>query len=534
MAAQLAGMRNGLIALGFSAAAATEITEVQRQGYDSLLALSELDDDTISDLISTVRKPGGTIPNPAVPPVPADIPNPGINVGHRAIINLKLACFVTRHYVRTSRPLDNPVGLLAPNNIRRFVGLKNAENSYSDTDALPALERIEKIREHIENIDAHLLKTLGMARSPLAYVVRDDVVVPPSAQDPSTDYATVQEEMVARMPHTHLAYREDNIKVWEILRDSLHETEAFHWIKGSERRRDGRSAYAALTTHYLGASKNEALRNQADTRLMKTFYGGEKNKFDWSKYVSVHKKCHNDLEATGPPLSEDDKVRRLLNGINTQKLDVAVLFVRSSPALMSNFDAAVDSISTVVENIRESFKRPFQQISSAETGPPSEHGGRGRRGRGQHGGRGGRGGRGRGGRGRGPQGEPWTEPITARWYQQHELARMSDNQRHEMRSARNARDDRGRTPEQDRQVAMAGTQGSVATYPPGYPPPPPPYPPPFVHPPPPPSIHIASVANNRQNPALQGPRGHAPTGYPASVTGSYASAPQHPGYPHYY
>jgi hypothetical protein len=122
---------------------------------------------------------------------------------------------------------------------------------------------------------------------------------------------------------------------------------------------------------------------------MKTFYEGEKNKFDWSKFVSVHKKCHNDLASTGPPSGEDDKVRRLLNGINTQKLDTAVLFVRSSPLLMSNFDAAVDSISTVVENIREFSKRPFQQISSTETGQ-SYGGGRGRGGRGRGGRHGGR------------------------------------------------------------------------------------------------------------------------------------------------
>jgi hypothetical protein len=129
-----------------------------------------------------------------------------------------------------------------------------------------------------------------MAKMPLGYIVCVDVTVPPSAQDPSGDYTTAQEEMIARMPHTHTASREDNIKVWEIITDSLHETEAFDWIKGSERRRrNGWAAYIALTTHYLGASKNKTLRNQADTRLLKTFYGGEKNKFDWSRFVSVHK-----------------------------------------------------------------------------------------------------------------------------------------------------------------------------------------------------------------------------------------------------
>jgi hypothetical protein len=207
------------------------------------------------------------------------------------------------------------------------VGLKTAEDNYEIPATMPVLERIKQIRERIENIDSHLLKTLGAAITPLAYVVRTDVHVVPSAQDPTTNYPTIQEEMVAWMPHTHIAYLEDNTQVWEIIRDSLHETEAFNWIKRSERQRDGCSAYEALTTHYLGASKKEKLCNQADSRLLKTFYGGERNKFDWSKFVSVHKRCHNDLEATGPPLSEDDKVRRLLNGIQTPKLDTAVLFV---------------------------------------------------------------------------------------------------------------------------------------------------------------------------------------------------------------
>jgi hypothetical protein len=290
-------MQNGLQGIGFTAAAATAI--VTEQGYDSLTALAELTDATIGDLISTIRKPGGTIPNPGAGP--ANIPNPGINVGHRAVTNLKLAAFVARHNIRTSRPMDNPVAMLALANIQPFIGLKTAEDDYSEPSALPVLERIEQIRDHIENLDSQLLKTLGMAKTPLAYVVRKDENVLPSNQDPSVDYPTIQEEMVAQMPHTHIAYRQDNIRVWEIIRDSLHETGAFNWIKRSERRRDGRSAYLALTTHYLGASKNEALRNQADNRLLKTHYEGEKNKFDWSKFVSVHKRCHNDLEATGPP-----------------------------------------------------------------------------------------------------------------------------------------------------------------------------------------------------------------------------------------
>ena len=197
------GVRNGLIGLGFSQAAAAAIA--QDQGYDTLTAISELTDSTIIDLISTVRKPGGTIPNPAGA-VPPNIPNPGIPIGHRSTTNLKLGAFVAQHYLRTSRPMNNPVQLLALQNIQSFLGLKHAEDAYTEPTAVPLLERIEKIRDHIENIDSHLLKTLGMAKTPLSYVVRLEVAVLPSLQDPPTNYGTIQEEMVARMPHTHLAY----------------------------------------------------------------------------------------------------------------------------------------------------------------------------------------------------------------------------------------------------------------------------------------------------------------------------------------
>ena len=287
MAAILAGMRTGLRAIGFTIASSDEI--VAKQGYDSLTALAELTDDTCTDLIALIRRPGGTVQNPggaALPPVP----NPGLKVGHRALSNLKVAAFVARHMIRTSRPLDSPATALTALNLANHVGLKDAEDAYSHPPAIPTLDKIDKIRVHIEDIDAQLLKTLGMAKAPLAYVVRQDVNVLPHAVNPFDEYATMQEEMVVRMPHTHNSFREDNIAVWDIIRDSIHDTEAFSWVKRCERRRDGCAAYFALTAHYLGDAKNEALRNAADNRILTTFYGGEKNRFNWTRYVAVHKR----------------------------------------------------------------------------------------------------------------------------------------------------------------------------------------------------------------------------------------------------
>jgi hypothetical protein len=412
---------------------------------------------------------------------------------------------------------------LTPAILASLIGLKEAEDAYAHPPAIPTLDKIDRIRAHIEDIDAQLLKTLGRAKTPLAYVVRTNEIVLAHNADPSGGYNTVQEEMVARMPHTHPSYREDTIAVWNVIRDSIHDTEAFSWVKRFERRRDGRAAYIALTAHYLGDAKNEALRKTADNKILNTFYGGEKNRFNWTCYVSVHKECHNDLEATGTAMPEDDKVRRLLMGIHTPSLQTAVLFVRSSPALRNNFDAAVDSITTVVKTIKDTSKRPFSQVSATtteedDTNPDSRDNGSANRGsQGGQGHQGGRGYQGRGGQGQGrgrgyqgnrPRGPPWTEAITTRWYQGHEIARMSEAQRQQMRDLREG---------SGRQVGAAGTNeyhGQLPYYPPPpgpspyqqpYPPPPPPSMGPPPPPPPPPHSHIGAVYHHASN---YGNRGH--------------------------
>jgi hypothetical protein len=183
----VADMPTGLCAIGFTIASSDEI--VDKQGYDSLTALAELTDQTCTDLITLIRRPGGTIPNPTQLPAGApllpDIPSPGIKVGHRALTNLKTAAFVARHLIRTSRPLDSPASVLTPAFLTSLHGLKEAKDAYTHPPAIPTLDKIERIRGHIEDIDAQLLKTLGMAKTPLAYVVREDGVVAAHNTDPS-------------------------------------------------------------------------------------------------------------------------------------------------------------------------------------------------------------------------------------------------------------------------------------------------------------------------------------------------------------
>jgi hypothetical protein len=136
--------------------------------------LADLTDHTCANLVTLIRRPGGTIPNPVIPAggnILPPIANPGIKVGHRALTNLKTAAFVARHIIRTSRPVDSPATVLTIANLATLYGLKEAEDAYTAPPAMSILDKIDRIRGHIEDIDSQLLKTLGRAGSPLAYVV---------------------------------------------------------------------------------------------------------------------------------------------------------------------------------------------------------------------------------------------------------------------------------------------------------------------------------------------------------------------------
>jgi hypothetical protein len=62
---------------------------------------------------------------------------------------------------------------------------------------------MEAIREFFGSV-------LGGTGVPLAYVVRENVEIPPGT-DPSEGYITVAEEMIARAPHGNQVYANDSM-----------------------------------------------------------------------------------------------------------------------------------------------------------------------------------------------------------------------------------------------------------------------------------------------------------------------------------
>jgi hypothetical protein len=122
----------------------------------------------------------------------------------------------------------------------------------------------------LDNLDSHLLVVLGASKVPLAYVTQEEVALPHGA-DPPGNYASVQAEMIRRAPHGSAEYQLDNMTVWDIVRKSVHGTQAYTWIKTHANARNGREAYLSLKNHYLGTAANELALGKAEATVENTF-----------------------------------------------------------------------------------------------------------------------------------------------------------------------------------------------------------------------------------------------------------------------
>lgn len=381
MAANAIAVRNALQRIGFTQAAAQSI--VTDQGIDDASEVALLNDEEVTNLCKVVRRPGGAVANPDANAQgqPAQIPNNGHQVSLRAENNLKLTSYYLRHRIRISRPLAmNDVDLAT---IRGMRALKESEEAHEDPDA-PEFNP-KNWTKTLEDIVEHLGSVLGVTGIPLAYVLRTEEAVTPAADDAADNYATPREEMIARAPiRTGGAdtpftptYQADVEKVWEIISSLTRDKDCWTYVKPAQRRKDGRAAYWNLHNHYLGPGNVDNMANAAERKLQRTTYIGEKKRWNWEKYTKVHADQHqilNDLVEHGySGIDERSKVRHLIDGIKTPKLDSVKTQVMASPTLRTDYDAVVQLYKDFIEQQATDDKQDIQ-VASVETKAGSKRG----------------------------------------------------------------------------------------------------------------------------------------------------------------
>jgi hypothetical protein len=337
-----------LARLGFTQEAALLMTV--EQGMHDLSDLQRLKDSEAESLCKVLRTPGGTIPNEPAQQLlgAAERRNPGTTVSVLAQNNLKLLCYYLRDRARRSRTVHaEDIDIYT---VRSITELKTTEESWKN----PTSDQIPKIdpndwAKNIDSIDQYLGGFLGMTGVPLPYVTRKDQVVVADDDDPN--YATDDEEMIARAPHygangrltpTFIA---DNKAVWMLVYALLREKECYSFIQPFLRKTDGRKAVWALYNHYLGPNNMNLMASAAEAKLQTATYIGEKKRHNFEKYVRLHIDQHAILQSMKQHghagLDARSKVRHLTTGIKTNALDSVKTAILANPILQNDFESCV-------------------------------------------------------------------------------------------------------------------------------------------------------------------------------------------------
>jgi hypothetical protein len=332
MATSIEAWKLGLMNLGMEDAAAEAVL---KNGLDSLIGFIALTDEEVSHLIKSIRKPGG-----------ADKGQPLPIVVERRLKGLWWMCHFKMMTARDPTILDMTVA-------NTDVWAKKSALMKDPKDASGDAMDITKYQENWPKIFEHLDDWIGQhygtsTKAPLLYLCRAKENPPDGRDDPTSNYKSLREELVVRCPmwvdwdadepFLRPAYYEiENMKLWETLHKVFQPTSSYQYMKMYAKAKDGRGAYLALKSQYLGPNNANNMAQATTTKLDQLKYTGENRRWNMQRYVTAHVECFNILDGLKEHgfsgMDEATRVRKFVAGIKTDKLDAIRAAVLANPTL---------------------------------------------------------------------------------------------------------------------------------------------------------------------------------------------------------
>ena len=176
-------------------------------------------------------------------------------------------------------------------------------------------------------------------------------------------------------------------KLWTLLYAIFKEHAAYQYMKPYSKEKDGLKAYKALRDHYLGPNNVNNMAADLEKQFSTLNYSGETRRWNFEKYVNKHVELWNvaeDLKVYGySGIDPTSRVRRLLSGIKTDKLQNVKVNILASTSLQGDFDRCVCLFKDFIAQMKaDSSSSGTAQI--AATGSSSQNRGRGRGGNSNH------------------------------------------------------------------------------------------------------------------------------------------------------
>ena len=226
-----------------------------------------------------------------------------------------------------------------------------------DTE-IPKLKGTDNWMDFRDRFVFKLAHIKGRGGYPIDYVVDE---TERAIQDPTepianrahadfTDPDLIRTEAV----HFGTTFKDDNSKVWSILKSCLLNTAPYNHIAQFNTTRNGRRAWQALRAYYQGEDFVQRQRESAFNILTNTFYKGETTRFNFEKYVSKHLEAHKKLldagYNNGNGMDEATKIQYLRSGIKESAgLENSLTAARTNHLHERDFQLYVTFLSAEVE-----------------------------------------------------------------------------------------------------------------------------------------------------------------------------------------
>jgi hypothetical protein len=220
------------------------------------------------------------------------------------------------------------------------------------TKALPIIKWTEAFTDFLDRV-------IGVRTIPLCYVIREEVqvtqVAPPLANDQphSTEHGSVEAELIARSSHQHPLFRGDNASVYHFLEEATRSTSYAASIKPFQRTKDGRGAWIALVSQFAGTDKWEAEIKRQEQLLQTRVWKGQSN-FSLENFVSQHRNAFVSMQACAQHVqyqlpNEHSRVGFLLDAIQCSDagLQAAMASVRTDngpQGMRNNFETTASHL----------------------------------------------------------------------------------------------------------------------------------------------------------------------------------------------
>jgi hypothetical protein len=273
-----------------------------------------------------------------------------------------------------------------------FITATANDDEDADKITVPPFQDAKGWTSFRDNFILMLSLNKGIRGVPLDYVV--DTTVRAAERANATrievDDVELDDDAVFKQRTVHFgnSFKQDNKVVWNKLHALLLDKPGYNHINSYANAKNGRAAWLALKTFYEGEDFQQRLRETAFLKLQTTFYRGETNRFDFEKYVNIHKSCHKMLEDAnfngGTGLDYESKITYFRNGIKSDAgLEIAMSNSRSNPRI-TTFESLISFFTAEVQHNslrRKQLKAATNERKVSGVGKQRNSGGGGKRGK---------------------------------------------------------------------------------------------------------------------------------------------------------